>query len=95
MSNREKIFDRLSDDYNEEFSYSGIGKRLWKRVWAHLEIALKEHGRTLRGLELSGTDLDGPWRIDKGGQVVSTVISSLMLQAAKARSDEHGSETNE
>ena len=90
MDNTAKVFDRLSDDYDDVFSYSEIGKRQRRRVWAHLDAVLKEEGRPLRVLELNcGTGLDGQWLADKGCEVVSTDISPLMLQKAKAKTDNH------
>lgn len=83
-------FDQIANIYDQQFSYSEIGKLQRKEVWKYLD-ALLTTSDTLNILELNcGTGVDAIYMAKKGHKVLATDISGEMVKATLRKVSHHG-----
>ncbi|MEX0287636.1 MAG: class I SAM-dependent methyltransferase [Flavobacteriaceae bacterium] len=82
-------FDTAAAVYDASFTQTEIGKMQRKRVYAYLEPYLNTT-TSLNILELNcGTGEDALFMANKGHSILATDVSSVMLNTAKAKSNNH------
>lgn len=78
-------FDSIAPSYDEDFSFSNIGKLQRKRVHHFLEKVLPGN-QTLEILEINcGTGEDALWFAQKGHHVIATDASEGMIKRANSK----------
>ena len=87
---KEVAFDHIATIYDQQFSYSEIGKLQRKEVWKYLEAMLTTSD-PLNILELNcGTGVDAIYMAKKGHKVLATDISGEMVKATLRKVVHHG-----
>lgn len=87
-------FDHVAVSYDEDFTFSNIGKLQRKRVYYFLEKVLQKN-QALEILEINcGTGEDALWFAKKGHHVIATDASEGMIQRANAKSKMQNAEFN-
>ncbi len=82
-------FDHIAEEYDNDFTYSNIGKRQRNLVYSYLEKTLPN--RVLNILELNcGTGQDAIWFSEKGHKVSATDISTKMIECATKKTKSKG-----
>lgn len=83
-------FDHVASIYDQQFSYSEIGKLQRKEVWKYLDTMLST-SEPLNILELNcGTGVDAIYMAKKGHKVLATDISGEMIKATLRKVRHHG-----
>src|SRR5258705_10032004 len=83
-SEEQPAFDLAASSYDEEFTYSPIGKLQRQRVCFYLEKMLPE--QSLKILEINcGSGEDAVWLAKKGHLVIASDASPKMIQEAKRK----------
>ena len=85
MRETEAAFDQYAVAYDEEFTFSSVGKLQRERVWKFLarNISPQTHPEVL---ELNcGTGEDAVWFVKNGYRITATDISNEMVQVAKQK----------
>jgi len=83
-------FDHIAHLYDEDFTFSEIGKLQRERVWLYLDSMLPKD-TTLDILELNcGTGEDAARFAERGHRVLATDISPKMVEVAKTKSEQKG-----
>jgi ubiquinone/menaquinone biosynthesis C-methylase UbiE len=78
-------FDSIAPSYDEDFSFSNIGRLQRKRVHHFLEKVLPRN-QTLEILEINcGTGEDALWFAQKGHHVIATDASEGMIKRANSK----------
>ncbi len=87
MRDTEVAFDQYAVSYDEEFTFSPVGKLQRERVWKFLSnnISSKTHPDVL---ELNcGTGEDAVWFVKQGYKITATDLSAEMVHVAKQKLD--------
>lgn len=85
MQETEAAFDRYAASYDEEFTFSSVGKFQRERVWRFLSKHISP-GTHPEVLELNcGTGEDALWFVKNGFKITATDISNEMVQVAKQK----------
>ena len=83
-------FDHIAHLYDEDFTFSEIGKLQRERVWLYLDSVLPKT-EALDILELNcGTGEDAARFAERGHRVLATDISPKMVEVAKTKSEQRG-----
>ena len=83
-------FDQIANIYDQQFSYSEIGKLQRNEVWKYLDTMLTTSD-PLNILELNcGTGVDAIYMAKKGHHVLATDISGEMVKATLRKVSHHG-----
>lgn len=85
MQETEAAFDQYAASYDEEFTFSSVGKLQRDRVWRFLSknISPQTHPEVL---ELNcGTGEDALWFLKNGYKITATDISNEMVHVAKRK----------
>ena len=87
MRDTEVAFDQYAVSYDEEFTFSSVGKLQRGRVWKFLSrnVSPETHPDVL---ELNcGTGEDAVWFVKQGFKITATDISNEMVHVAKQKLD--------
>lgn len=81
----ESDFDMAAVAYDDDFTYSQIGKMQRNRVWENINLSI-QNKKSLRVLELNcGTGEDALLFSQKGHAITATDISEKMLEVARSK----------
>lgn len=83
-------FDKISSIYDQQFSYSEIGKVQRKEVWKYLDPMLNTSTPMNILLMNCGTGVDAIYLAKKGHDVLATDISGEMVKASLRKVAHHG-----
>ncbi|MEO5641781.1 MAG: class I SAM-dependent methyltransferase [Bacteroidia bacterium] len=87
MRETEAAFDQYAVAYDEEFTFSSVGKLQRERVWKFISenISSQSHPEVL---ELNcGTGEDAVWFVKNGFQITATDLSNEMVLVARQKVD--------